>query len=119
MSKATCEKADVLTGRVEPGMTFVEQCWVLCARIPAGKVATYGDIANALGKPGAARAVGRAMATNPFAPDVPCHRVVAGDGRLTGYSADGGVDTKADMLRAEGVAVEDGRADLKQRFTFN
>lgn len=119
MSKATFSKADLLRGRTEPGMTFAEQCRALCSRIPAGKVATYGDIANALGKPGAARAVGRAMATNPFAPDVPCHRVVAGDGRLTGYSAAGGVDTKAAMLQDEGVAVTNGRADLTQRHVFD
>ena len=76
---------------------------------PAGSVTTYGRLAAAVGSPNAARAAGRAMACNPYAPEVPCHRVVASDGRLTGYSGDGGVERKAAMLAAEGVPIENGR----------
>lgn len=87
----------------------MQRCWDVCATIPRGKVATYGEIARVLGSPHAARAVGQAMARNPYAPTVPCHRVVASDGRLTGYSADGGTNKKAGMLEREGVAVTRGR----------
>ena len=70
------------------------------AAIPAGRVRTYGDIARQLNRPGAARAVGRAMATNPFPVAIPCHRVVGTDGSLTGFA--GGTELKAEMLRMEG-----------------
>ena len=92
--------------------TFNERCWRVCRRIPAGRVATYGTLAEAMGNPGAARAVGRAMAMNPYAPDVPCHRVVASDGRLTGYSGEGGVAKKAAMLETEGVPLRKGRVAI-------
>lgn len=88
---------------------FHQRCWDACRLIARGSVTTYGRLAAAVGSPQAARAAGRAMACNPYAPEVPCHRVVASDGRLTGYSGDGGVDRKAAMLAAEGVPVENGR----------
>ena len=73
-------------------------------RIPYGRVTTYGQIAHDIGEgPQAARAVGRAVGANPVAIIVPCHRVVASDGRLTGYS--GGLDRKATLLRIEGLEV--------------
>jgi methylated-DNA-[protein]-cysteine S-methyltransferase len=71
-------------------------------RIPYGKTRTYGEIARSIGAPRAARAVGQALGANPFAPVVPCHRVVAGDGSLGGYSASGGVKIKRRLLRLEG-----------------
>ena len=70
--------------------------------IPFGRTSTYGDIAKRLGKPGAVRAVGRANATNPIPIIVPCHRVLGADGRLHGFSAPGGLETKAWLLRREG-----------------
>ena len=72
--------------------------------IPYGQVATYGDIARQIGKPRAARAVGRANATNPMSLVIPCHRVIGADGGLHGYGAPGGVETKAWLLRLEGRA---------------
>ncbi len=66
--------------------------------IPAGEVATYGEIAERIGHPGAARAVGTAMARNPFALLVPCHRVVPKAGGIGNYGADGGTATKAALL---------------------
>ncbi|MFQ5517313.1 MAG: methylated-DNA--[protein]-cysteine S-methyltransferase [Acidimicrobiia bacterium] len=69
------------------------------AGIPPGQTMTYGEVAAAAGRPGAARAVGAAMASNPFAPVIPCHRVVGSDGTLRGYA--GGVDTKASLLAME------------------
>lgn len=80
------------------------QCQVLervCA-VPYGKTTSYGAIAEQLGRPGAARAVGRANATNPLPIVVPCHRVLGADGALHGYGARGGLETKAWLLRLEG-----------------
>lgn len=82
---------------------FQEKIYELCRQIPAGKVATYGQLARLAGSPAAARAVGMTMRNNPDAPHTPCHRVVASDGRLTGYSAGEGVTTKKQMLIKEGV----------------
>lgn len=84
---------------------FQQAVWKACASIPKGQVRTYGWLARKIGKPGAARAVGAALGRNPFAPTVPCHRVVGADGRLTGYSGAGGVAAKRRMLRAEGVPL--------------
>ena len=73
--------------------------------IPAGSTVTYGDIARAIGRtdPQAARDVGGALASNPFPIVVPCHRVVGANGKLTGFSAPGGLATKRRMLELEGA----------------
>lgn len=82
---------------------FYQAVWKACAEIPWGQVRTYGWIARRVGKPKAARAVGQALGKNPFAPTIPCHRVVGADGRLTGYSGAGGVKAKRRMLLKEGA----------------
>jgi methylated-DNA-[protein]-cysteine S-methyltransferase len=69
--------------------------------IPAGKTMSYGEVAAAVGRPGAARAVGQVMANNPLAPIVPCHRVLGAGGKLVGYA--GGTERKAELLRMENV----------------
>ncbi|HEY42919.1 MAG TPA: methylated-DNA--[protein]-cysteine S-methyltransferase [Anaerolineae bacterium] len=71
-------------------------------RVPRGEVITYGALARAIGRPKAARAVGRALGSNPIPIVIPCHRVLASDGSLGGYSGRGGVRTKAELLRLEG-----------------
>jgi methylated-DNA-[protein]-cysteine S-methyltransferase len=71
--------------------------------IPPGSTATYGDIARAIGRPDGARDVGAALASNPFPIVVPCHRVVGASGKLTGFSAPGGLTTKRRMLELEGA----------------
>ncbi len=71
--------------------------------IPPGRTLTYGQIAAQLGEPGAARAVGQALGHNPFAPVVPCHRILAAGNRSGGFSAHGSTDTKLRMLEAEGA----------------
>lgn len=83
---------------------FDQRVWDACRRVPAGKVTTYGAIAEMLGSPGAARAVGGVLNRNPHAPVVPCHRVVGSDRRLTGYA--GGLPKKRAMLEAEGVRFD-------------
>lgn len=82
---------------------FYQAVWKACAEIPAGQVRTYGWIARRIGKPKAARAVGQALGKNPFAPRIPCHRVVGANGKLTGYSGKGGVATKRRLLQREGA----------------
>ena len=82
---------------------FVRRVYEELRAVPPGETVTYGELARRAGKPRAARAVGRAMATNPFAPFVPCHRVVASDGGLTGFSAPGGVDAKRRLLDMEAL----------------
>jgi methylated-DNA-[protein]-cysteine S-methyltransferase len=85
------------------GMTaFQEAALRLTLAIPFGQVTTYGEIARQMGKPLAARAVGRAEATNPLPLVIPCHRVLGTDGGLHGYGAPGGVKTKAWLLELEG-----------------
>ncbi len=74
-----------------------------CARIAYGTTTTYGQLADEVGRPGAARAVGGAMAHNPIPLIVPCHRVLAANGRLGGFSAKGGLSVKTRMLHLEGT----------------
>lgn len=83
---------------------FRERIYAAARNVPCGSRATYGELAKAAGNPRAARAVGRAMATNPFPVLVPCHRVVSSQGELHGFSAPGGVRTKATMLALEASA---------------
>ena len=82
--------------------TFTARVLATVRRIPPGRVATYGDVAELAGRPGAARAVGNIM-RECGARDVPCHRVVAAAGRLGGYGGAGGL--KRSLLQAEGVVV--------------
>lgn len=84
---------------------FFEKVYQVTKRIPLGKVATYGQIAVMVGKPGAARAVGQALHKNPYAPVVPCHRVVASNGHLHGFAQ--GLTRKRAMLKKEGVKFKD------------
>ena len=76
-----------------------------CA-IPPGKTRTYGEIACAIGEPDGARAVGQALARNPFPIIVPCHRVIGADGRMIGFSANGGIGVKLRLLDIEGWRAE-------------
>jgi methylated-DNA-[protein]-cysteine S-methyltransferase len=84
---------------------FQQQVYAVARAIPPGAVLTYGEVARRIGDPGAARAVGQALGHNPFAPIVPCHRVLAAGGRSGGFSADGGARTKLRMLEIEGAKL--------------
>lgn len=93
-------------------MNFKEKVYKICSSIPKGKIATYGQLARLAGNPKAARAVGVFMKNNLDAPIVPCHRVVASDGSLTGYSGVGGIKQKKKMLLKEGVSFKNNFVDL-------
>ena len=77
----------------------------LLLKIPTGKLSTYGDLAKALGKPLASRAIGRILAKNPNPIVVPCHRVVMSDGKLGGYAY--GITRKRELLEKEGISFTD------------
>jgi len=80
---------------------FHQRVYALARRIPPGEIVTYGELARQLNELGAARAVGQALGANPFAPIVPCHRVLAANGQAGGFSAGGGVHTKLRLLLIE------------------
>lgn len=96
------------TDRLSP---FQKQVYAIARAIPPGKTLTYGEIATQLGDKLLARDVGEAMGKNPFPIVVPCHRVVAANGKPGGFSANGGVRTKLKLLALEGTAP-DGQPGL-------
>ena len=83
------------------GTKFQIAVWEELLKIPIGETTTYKNIAIAIGKPNSSRAVANACAQNPYAPEVPCHRVIRSDGSLGGYSADGGIQRKKQLLAME------------------
>jgi methylated-DNA-[protein]-cysteine S-methyltransferase len=82
---------------------FHQRVYAFVRRIPPGETLTYGEVAQRLGEPGTARAVGQAMGSNPYAPVVPCHRVLGAGAKGVGFSAHGGTQTKLKMLEMEGA----------------
>ena len=84
------------------GTQFQLKVWSYLKKIPKGKLKTYAQVAKAIGKPKAVRAVANAIGKNPFPPKTPCHRVIRSDGKLGGYSAKGGIKTKKKLLKNEG-----------------
>jgi methylated-DNA-[protein]-cysteine S-methyltransferase len=84
---------------------FHRRVYDVARTIPPGETLSYGEVAARLGEPGAAQAVGRALGRNPFPIVVPCHRVLAANGALHGFSAPGGIETKRRMLAIEGAGA--------------
>ncbi len=82
---------------------FNQRVYQVTQAIPAGQTLSYGEVADRIGVPWSARAVGRALGDNPYPIVVPCHRVLAADGSMHGFSAPGGLDTKRRMLQIEGA----------------
>ena len=82
---------------------FRQNVLTMIRKLVFGEICTYGEVAELCGSPRAARAVGGALAANPIPVIIPCHRVVASNGRLTGFSAPGGVHSKKALLQLEGI----------------
>ena len=89
------------------GTEFQKSVWDQVAKIPFGETRSYADIANAIGKPLAARAVGGAVGANPLALILGCHRVMGASGKITGYSGGNGISTKRWLLKHEGIQSAD------------
>lgn len=103
---------EILSGRkprafppfdLSSGTEFQQSVWRAITRIPLGQTSSYGELASAIGKPKAVRAVGGACGANPIPLLVPCHRVLAADNRSGGFS--GGLDRKFELLKREGVSL--------------
>lgn len=98
---------------------FTKEIYNQVRKIPAGNVATYGQIAFLSGKPGASRAVGFALHHNPEPGVIPCHRVVFKDGSVTQGFAFGGPEVQKMMLEQEGVTfTPDGKVDMKKHLYY-
>ncbi|WP_062386090.1 methylated-DNA--[protein]-cysteine S-methyltransferase [Demequina iriomotensis] len=93
--------SDVPVGAVAPGTPFQREVWRALLAIPAGETWTYAQVAGAIGRPSAVRAVAAAIGRNPLTIAVPCHRVIGADGALTGYA--GGIERKRWLLAHEGI----------------
>ncbi|MBI5798094.1 MGMT family protein [Candidatus Woesearchaeota archaeon] len=95
---------------------LAEKVYTLCKKIPSGKVSTYKEIGKALHTK-AYQAIGQALKKNPYAPEVPCHRVVASNGSLGGFKGKKSgieIEEKRMLLENEGVAFENGKVNLKK-----
>ena len=90
------------------GTLFQKKVWKELIKIPYGETRSYKEIAIAIGHPQSARAIANACAKNPYAPIVPCHRVIRSDGNLGGYSAEGGTKKKKELLIIESQNVLKG-----------
>ena len=87
------------------GTKFQIKVWNYLKKIPKGETRTYLEVAKAIGKPKAHRAVANAVGKNPYPPKISCHRVIRSDGGLGGYSGKGGIKTKLKLLRSEKVKI--------------
>ena len=88
------------------GTNFQHKIWNFLKKIPKGQVRTYLEVAKAIGKPKAYRAVANAVGKNPYPPKIPCHRVIRSDGSLGGYSGKGGIRRKRQLLQSEKVIIK-------------
>jgi len=91
--------------------SFNEKCYEILKKVPKGKVTTYKSLAHELNCK-AYRAVGRAMNKNPYAPEVPCHRVINNNGSIGGFAQ--GQKKKIDLLKKEGIKIVNGKIDLQK-----
>ena len=98
LHRKKCKETGVF---IMKGTKFQLKVWNYLKSIPKGRVKSYKQVAIAINKPKSARAVANACAKNPYAPKIPCHRVIRTDGGLGGYSGRGGINTKLRLLRSE------------------
>ena len=87
------------------GTKFQVKVWVFLMKIPRGNIKTYSQVAKAIGRPKAIRAVANAIGKNPHPIRIPCHRVIRSNGSLGGYSGKGGIKTKRFLLKKEGIIL--------------
>ena len=87
------------------GTKFQLKVWKYLKKIPKGRLRTDSHVAKAINKPKSVRAVANAIGKNPYAPKIPCHRVIRSDGSLGGYSGKGGINTKRKLLKSEGILL--------------
>ena len=92
---------EVMNDLTRKGTDFQKMVWAELKKIPFGEIRTYKEIAVAIGKPKAARAVANACGKNPYPIIIPCHRVVRSDGTIGGFTGDGGIEKKRQLLRQE------------------
>ena len=92
------------------GTEFQKLVWGELLEIPFGETRSYKEIAESIGEPNSSRAVANACSRNPYAPDIPCHRVIRSDGRIGGYSGPGGIVGKMKLLESEGVNLNPKRS---------
>ncbi len=97
-------------------VSFNKAVWEATRKVPKGKVATYGIIAKMIGRPKASRAVGNALNKNPYAPQVPCHRVVRSDGTVGGFAS--GSAKKIKLLISEKVAIKNKKVSPLKDFLY-
>ena len=102
LHRKKCRETGVLFMK---GTKFQIKVWKYLKKIPKGSVKTYKDVAIAINQPKAVRAVANACAKNPYAPKIPCHRVIRSDGGLGGYSGRGGLKKKVSLLMSEKVQI--------------
>ena len=87
------------------GTKFQLKVWKYLKKIPKGKVKSYKEVAIGINMPNSARAVANACAKNPYAPIVPCHRIIRSDGSIGGFSGQGGIKAKKKLLKKEGFSA--------------
>ncbi len=87
------------------GTKFQIKVWLFLKKIPKGTVKTYAQVAKAIGRPLAIRAVANAIGKNPYPIRIPCHRIIRSNGNVGGYSAKGGIKTKRKLLKSEGIIL--------------
>lgn len=98
-------------------LSFSQKVWAATKKIPKGKVATYAIIAKMIKCPKSARAIGNALNANPFAPVVPCHRVIRSDGSIGGFAS--GSNKKIVLLTREGITIVKGKVVPLQKYLFS
>ena len=108
IKRMIAESYDLVAG------STTERIYEAVKKIPKGFVATYGQVAELAGNPKMARAVGNALHKNPDPDNIPCYRVVNSKGELAGAFAFGGAEVQANLLRADGIEVKDGKVDLNR-----
>ena len=105
LHRKKCKETGVFKKMILKGTKFQIKVWKYLKTIRKGQVKTYLEVAKAINKPKSVRAVANAIGKNPYAPKIPCHRVIRSDGGLGGYSGPGGIKTKKKLLKSEGICL--------------